>query len=210
MNIQFKEWTCHIVFGEYQFGKNVSMQLVDVRDGLPVATATVNPEIALDKDLVCIKDYSENEGMLNTLKEAGIVSEPIDYIQMGFVRVPVCRLLVEPFNEKELVREVSHVNWVAETPEFITYEFITCDDVWIEEPQTETDIFRLFLWKDGKREVMVANYEDYDIMEDVTELFDVDAIQESCENADKADFTEDYMKYYTEAMNQPTIIIDKR
>ena len=84
-----------MLFHEYHYGGNVAIQLVDERDGQPVATATVNPEYTMKDGYVCIKDYSENEGMLEALMNAGIVSEPISFIQMGFVKVPVCVLLVD-------------------------------------------------------------------------------------------------------------------
>jgi len=62
--------------------------------------ATINiPEIKLGENQVIIKNYSENEGVLDALIEAGIVSKPINFVQIsGFVHAPVCELEVEnPF-----------------------------------------------------------------------------------------------------------------
>jgi hypothetical protein len=41
-----------------------------------------------------IKDYSENEGMLEALEEAGIVKFAYKDVQVGFVTIPICKLLI--------------------------------------------------------------------------------------------------------------------
>ena len=53
---------------------------------------TVNPAEELGDHVVCVKDYSEGEGNLRTLVDAGIVETPYRYIPSGFVTLPVCRL----------------------------------------------------------------------------------------------------------------------
>ena len=58
--------------------------------------ATVDLSIPLPEGLVAIKDYSENEGVLEALVKGGIVSEPMHYFPTGYVQVPICKLLVEP------------------------------------------------------------------------------------------------------------------
>ena len=58
------------------------------------AIATVNiPEESIAKDEVIIKNYSENEGMLDSLAIAGIITFPSRYIKTGFVECPVCKLI---------------------------------------------------------------------------------------------------------------------
>jgi hypothetical protein len=101
MKVQFGNYDCHVLFSEYADNGNTAIQLVDVRDGMPVATATVNPGVKLPKDIVAIKNYSENEGMLGALMQAGIISNPQRWMEMGFVMVPVCKLLVSVFEEDE-------------------------------------------------------------------------------------------------------------
>lgn len=64
-----------------------------------IATVTVCIDVGLNskyKDIdgvfVAIKSYSENEGMLEFLKDNGFIKpEPdvIDYVDIGFVRVPI-------------------------------------------------------------------------------------------------------------------------
>lgn len=96
MNIQFKEYSCTLTSGRYSNGR-IALKLIDANDGLPVATATVNIiEAPLNPGEIIIKDYSENDGMWLTLFKAGIVSEPLRYVNSGWVRCPVCMLLFKP------------------------------------------------------------------------------------------------------------------
>lgn len=53
---------------------------------------TVNPTEELPDYTVCVKNYSEGEGNLRTLLDAGIVEPPYRYIPSGLVALPVCRL----------------------------------------------------------------------------------------------------------------------
>lgn len=83
-------------FGKYSNGQT-RIQLIDKEDGLPYATATVAIEDGLIKEgEVAIKDYSENEGVLDSLIEAGIVDHPHAFIQSSYVKIPVCKLTISP------------------------------------------------------------------------------------------------------------------
>ena len=101
MHVQFGNYTCHLLFSTYKEHENIAIQLVDERDGQPVATATLNPEMKLDEGLVCINNHSKNKGMLDVLIHEGIVSSPVSWYQTGFVVVPVCQLLIPVFEEEE-------------------------------------------------------------------------------------------------------------
>jgi hypothetical protein len=96
MNYQFQSlyggsrYTLQIQYGTYQEG-NTSMQLIDCADGFPFATATVNLP-GLTENEVAIKNYSENEGVLNFLLDNEIIEAPHRFVQSGFVNIPVCRL----------------------------------------------------------------------------------------------------------------------
>lgn len=50
-----------------------AIQLLDAATREPVAKASVNMGIGLRDGLVFIKDYAENEGMADTLVDAGII-----------------------------------------------------------------------------------------------------------------------------------------
>lgn len=60
-----------------------------------IATLTVCvADSAIEKDEVVIKDWAENEGVLQDLIEMGVVSEPIRTLQSGFVVCHICKLLI--------------------------------------------------------------------------------------------------------------------
>jgi hypothetical protein len=57
-----------------------------------MATVNVVSE-PLGEGEVCIKDYSENEGMFDALVRAGLLeAEPVRTVPQGFVEVPVGKL----------------------------------------------------------------------------------------------------------------------
>jgi len=92
--VWFAGENCTIQWGKYPNGR-VAIQLM-CADG-PMARATVNiPEYEPDFDEVLIKDYSENEGMLDALVKAGIVKDTGKRAFSGYVTIPVCKLLVQP------------------------------------------------------------------------------------------------------------------
>ena len=92
--IQFKKWNCRLVWHRYGNNRR-ALELVDVVDGSPVVMATVNlPDEKLDPDEVFIKDYSENDGLLDALMKAGIVEDTGRRVTSGYVTIPVCRLLI--------------------------------------------------------------------------------------------------------------------
>jgi len=56
--------------------------------------ASVNmPDYPIPEEYVCIKDWSENEGILKALIENEIIHPPEFTISSGFVIVNVCKLL---------------------------------------------------------------------------------------------------------------------
>jgi hypothetical protein len=92
---RFQQWNCIADFSVGYSNGGTAIQLFDTDDHAPVATATVwVPGLAPDE--VAIKDYSENEGMLETLLEAHIVKLPHRYVLSGYVDIPVCHLCEEP------------------------------------------------------------------------------------------------------------------
>jgi len=96
MIVKFKEWECELEFGKYHNGAT-SLQLIDSEDGQPIATASVNivgQSEHLESKEVFIKDWSENEGMLNALIEAGVVSQSICRVSTGFVSADLCKILI--------------------------------------------------------------------------------------------------------------------
>ncbi|NJO81802.1 MAG: hypothetical protein HC828_02845 [Blastochloris sp.] len=93
--VEFRGWACRIVRASYGNTGRIALPLYDVHDGSPVAVATVHmPELNLAADEVVIKDYSENEGMLDALVASGIVSPPLREMPSGYVTLYVCRCLL--------------------------------------------------------------------------------------------------------------------
>lgn len=99
---------------------------------------------------------------------------------------------------KEKVSEVLNVNYIVKHPEYVAYEFVTKEKIYVEEVKEEVDLFMLFVHKDtGLLEVMVANDEDFDVAGTATELFDLETIKAVCEAADPlSDLTRDYIAHY--------------
>lgn len=80
---------------KYSNGRT-ALELIDAADGLPYAVATVNlPDVLIDQNEVLIKNYSENEGMLEFLIQNNIVKHSGYGVNNGHVWVPVCELLPE-------------------------------------------------------------------------------------------------------------------
>lgn len=67
---------------------------MDADDGEPVSTCTVNIDEFLSSKEVVIKNYSENEGMLDFLIKEGIVKDTGKRVQLGYVEAPIVTLLV--------------------------------------------------------------------------------------------------------------------
>jgi hypothetical protein len=94
VKVQFGEWACDLVPERYENGR-IRLRLRDSDDGESVATATINvPEEPLAKDEVIVKDYSENEGMLDALVRAGVVEPTGRVCVSGLTQSPVCKLKI--------------------------------------------------------------------------------------------------------------------
>lgn len=106
ITVKFSFWDCNVHFRKYGNGRT-AIQLtnhepIDEGNGFiyrvdecPIVTATINlPDEPLEPDEVIIKDYSENEGMLNALVGAKIISDPIRTCKSGFITGYICKLLL--------------------------------------------------------------------------------------------------------------------
>jgi hypothetical protein len=77
----------------YQDNGRIAIQIV-TEMGTPWFMATINlPEIPLLPDEVIIKNYSENEGILDELLKAGIVEETGVFVQVGYNTCPICKII---------------------------------------------------------------------------------------------------------------------
>jgi hypothetical protein len=82
---------CTFKTDKYHNG-NLALQIVD-DEGL-IATCTVNGRaVFTNGDIIGIKDYSENEGMVDFLKSIGIIEDRPTYKEIsGFVTIPYFKL----------------------------------------------------------------------------------------------------------------------
>lgn len=94
MKIKFAGFEGDLEFYKYSNGR-IAMSIED--DEGCIADCTVNiPEARLKEGEVIIKDWSENEGMLQTLIDAHVVEDTGRVFATGFVQANICRLLVKP------------------------------------------------------------------------------------------------------------------
>jgi len=93
VTVKFGKWTCEVMKGQYENGRIV-LVLYDVKDFEEIAVATTNiPEVPLEPDEAFIKDYSENEGMMDCLVKAGIAEPTEITVRTGFVIVRAAKIL---------------------------------------------------------------------------------------------------------------------
>ena len=95
MPVEFDGRACKLLCLHYDNGR-LAIRLVDWATNELVATATVNvPEVHLDNDEVLIKDWGENEGMLQALEDAGICKQTGRIARYGLVVARACKLLLD-------------------------------------------------------------------------------------------------------------------
>lgn len=82
--VKFKEWDCILRQGKYQNG-NIALYLEDAETFERIAVCSVNlDKFPLADNEVFIKDYSENEGMLEALLDAGAVKEKAGAVSVDY------------------------------------------------------------------------------------------------------------------------------
>lgn len=73
----------------------IALILKDSDTGMIAIKASVNmPDIGCPEGHVYIKDYNENEGVLDELVRLKIVEEPIATVNAGQTVVHLCRMLI--------------------------------------------------------------------------------------------------------------------
>lgn len=84
VNARYAKGKAKVRFGYYAYGKHISIELIDAEPnsfGERLCVATFNPDTdvtryypAFDfKDHVCIKTWSENDGIFESLVKAGVI-----------------------------------------------------------------------------------------------------------------------------------------
>lgn len=67
-----------------------------------IMNITMNPSVPLADGCIAVKNYSENEGILEEMKALGLVTEILCYLPSGYVSIPVCRY------DKNILQKYSH------------------------------------------------------------------------------------------------------
>lgn len=83
-----------IIVKERYFNNQTALQLYDFNNHDLVLVITICvPELFLEEDEMVIKNYSENEGIMDFLLEYNIVKMTFRTVQVGYVQVPIVKLL---------------------------------------------------------------------------------------------------------------------
>lgn len=94
-SLNFIGYECQVKVSRYAHGLTPCLSLVDA-EGMPIATATINvPNLQLPADYVVIKNYSENEGILEALIAAEIVHPTGQTVPIGHCIGYICQLAPE-------------------------------------------------------------------------------------------------------------------
>ena len=98
-HVKFHRFVCARNWARYVDSGEIALSLVaaatdgDSFEGEPIAKATVNIEHPIPPHCIAVKDYSENDGMVEALVAAGVIeSEQVAVHQVGHVVVPIHRL----------------------------------------------------------------------------------------------------------------------
>ncbi len=83
----------YLKWGKYGNGRD-ALELVDASDGMVVMKASINiPDFMLDPEEIIVKDYAENEGVLDFLQSNGIIGPTIGFANTGYVKCPFAKIL---------------------------------------------------------------------------------------------------------------------
>lgn len=97
--VKFGQWNCVIKKTKYVDNDNLALVLLDKEDSSLIAYVTVNTGAKFPSDIAAVKNYSENQGMLEAITEAGLVEEVITEIPVGYVSVPVVKFNLDDVDE---------------------------------------------------------------------------------------------------------------
>lgn len=97
---------CSFHVGYYSNG-NLGIEIWSDTDG-PITKVTINPDVPLLHDRIAIKNYSENEGMIEWLISQDLIEkDPIQTIVSAWVEIPVHKLTAQGIITLSLSQEDS-------------------------------------------------------------------------------------------------------
>lgn len=80
---------CWFQVSSYAENDNLAVEIWSAEEG-PITRVTVNPGVEIPRTQIAVKDYSENEGMVDFLKSEGLIEDiPVIAIPSGWIEIPV-------------------------------------------------------------------------------------------------------------------------
>ena len=144
-----------VKLGKYANGRT-AIHLDDANEGYPYATATVNIDhVLLADDEVLIKDYSENEGMLDFLVKNNIVTPTPNGVQSGFVWLPVAIL-----NDESVWGDAPNAYCMGEEPEYDSAGFTQEDNTMSPPPDEINTTTGKSMWIIKDYKIWANSYEE--------------------------------------------------
>lgn len=102
MDITIKYLThknCSLKFGKYPCGQNALIILDELGSPLLKASCAI-PEVQIKQNQIIIKNWSENDGILDELIKNKILETSGEMVFINYVYAHICNLLVDPENYK--------------------------------------------------------------------------------------------------------------
>lgn len=96
ITVEIRGTECNVEILRFNTNNRPAVVLVDAIDGSPYARVSCNlPEVEMAEDETAVKNWIENEGMMEALIERGCLSEPVRFVKNGHVNVPICKIKME-------------------------------------------------------------------------------------------------------------------
>lgn len=97
--MKFKSYDCVVKKTKYMNNDNLALVLLDKENGEMIAHITVNGYDKFPHNIAIVKDYSENEGMLAAITEAGLVEKVLGRLPLGYTTAPVVKFNLDGVEE---------------------------------------------------------------------------------------------------------------
>lgn len=122
----------------------------------PYAVATVNlPDVLLQPNEVLVKDYAENEGILNFLVANNIVTPTQNGVQSGYVWIPVAIL-----NDESVWGEAPNPYSLDDEPEYDSAGFTVDDNLMPPPPDEINTATGQSMWKIKDYKIWAHTYQE--------------------------------------------------
>lgn len=91
-----KTWKVSPVLFAYGTNNRIGLKLIDAKNGSLVCIASINvPSLVLKEGEIVIRNTEENEGVLDSLVKAGIVSPSKKEVNLNYIIVHIVDLLIK-------------------------------------------------------------------------------------------------------------------